>query len=122
MQRRFDNINDTFEDYENNFMGPTKMREGRMHAIEVKLKEQEDSRETEFKYMKFLLNKMLIAFEHSIFVSGHHKIIPSKSVIYNPPSDRIETDRVRTEAEKDNSQDEINEKAIKTTINQNKVN
>jgi hypothetical protein len=90
MQRRFDNINDTFEDYENNFMGPTKMREGRMHAIEAKLREQEDSRETEFKYLKLLLKKMLTAFEQSVFVSGTDKIVPSKSVVYHPQTERQE--------------------------------
>jgi len=61
-------MNTTFEDYENNFMTPTKMREGRMHAIETKLKEQEDSRETEFKYVRMVLYKVLHAFEQSKLV------------------------------------------------------
>lgn len=75
MQKRFDNINATFEDYENNFMTPTKMREGRMFAIETKLKEQEDAREIEFSYFKLLIKKILDAFEQSIFVNGIEKNI-----------------------------------------------
>ena len=70
MQKRFDNINSTFEDYENNFMAPTKMREGRMFAIETKLKEQEDSREIEFNYLKLMIKRILDAFEQSVFVNG----------------------------------------------------
>lgn len=85
MQRRFDNINSTFEDYENNFMAPTKMREGRMHAIESKLREQEEARETEFKYLKLLIKKTLTALEQSVFVSGYEPLVPSKSVIYQNP-------------------------------------
>lgn len=61
-------MNTTFKDYENNFMTPTKMREGRMHAIETKLKEQEESRDTEFKYMVMVLQKVLLAFEQSKLV------------------------------------------------------
>lgn len=85
IQKRFDNMNSTFEDYENNFMTPTKMREGRMHAIETKLKEQEDSREIEYKYFKMVLQKMLTAFEQSIYVNGSDAhSFPSKSIVYSP--------------------------------------
>ena len=51
-------------------MAPTKMREGRMFAIEAKLKEQEDSREIEFSYLKLMIKRILDAFEQSIFVNG----------------------------------------------------
>ncbi|CAI2384563.1 unnamed protein product [Moneuplotes crassus] len=83
IQRRFDNMNTTFEDYQNNFMQPTKMREGRMHAIQAKLKEQEESRETEFKYFKMILQKLLISFENSILISGNDNEQKSKSVVYS---------------------------------------
>ena len=92
MQKRFDNINATFEDYENNFMAPTKMREGRMYAIETKLKEQEDSREIEFNYLKLMIKKILDAFEQSIFVHGIESDIPTESNISTSFSNKIPVD------------------------------
>ena len=41
-----------------------------MFAIEAKLKEQEDSREIEFSYLKLMIKRILDAFEQSIFVNG----------------------------------------------------
>ena len=92
MQKRFDNINATFEDYENNFMAPTKMREGRMYAIETKLKEQEDSREIEFNYLKLMIKKMLDAFEQSVFVHGIESVIPAESTLNSSNIDKTITE------------------------------
>jgi hypothetical protein len=84
IQKRFDNMNATFEDYENNFMTPTKMREGRMHAIESKLKEQDDSIEIEYKHLKMLYQEMLTAFKQSIYVNGSDiSTAPLKAIIYS---------------------------------------
>ena len=84
MQKRFDNINATFEDYENNFMQPTQMREGRMHAIETKLREQEDARQIEYNHTKKLIKSVLNALEQSAFVHGSTGVAETKQTIALP--------------------------------------
>lgn len=70
MQRRFDNINQTFTDYEKNTIQPVQVREARMHYIESQIKEQEQSREIEYDHLKDLIMKLLLALEQSVFISG----------------------------------------------------
>ena len=80
MQRRFDNINQTFSDYEQNTIQPVQVREARLHYIESQLKEQESSREIEFDHLKELIMKLLTALEQSVFISGTDCIAISKRV------------------------------------------
>ena len=80
MQRRFDNINQTFSEYEQNTIQPVKVREARLHYIESQLKEQESSREVEFDHLKELIMKLLTALEQSVFISGTDCIAISKRV------------------------------------------
>ena len=67
---RFDNINETFDNYEKNTIQPVQVREARLHFIECQLKEQESSRGVEFDFIKELLKRLIISLEQSVFISG----------------------------------------------------
>jgi hypothetical protein len=70
MQRRFDNINETFTNYEKNTFQPVQVREARLHYIESQLKEQEKTIETEHEFFKDIMKKLLFALESSVLVNG----------------------------------------------------
>ena len=67
---RFDNINETFDNYEKNTIQPVQIREARLHFIEWQLKEQESSRTVEYDFMKELIKRLIISLEQSVFISG----------------------------------------------------
>lgn len=77
---RFDNINETFDNYEKNTIQPVQVREARLHFIECQLKEHESSRQVEFDYFKELIKRLLIALEQSVFISGVDCVALSKRV------------------------------------------
>jgi F0F1-type ATP synthase membrane subunit b/b' len=70
MQKRFDNINETFTNYEQNTIQPVQVREARLHYIETQLKEHEKSMEVDHEFFKQLIKKLLVALEQSVFISG----------------------------------------------------
>lgn len=78
MQRRFDNINETFTNYEKNTFQPVQVREARLHYIETQLKEQNKQFEVEHDFFAGILKKLLMALEQSVFISGTECISLSK--------------------------------------------
>jgi len=70
MKRRFDNINETFINYEKSTIQPVQAKEARLHYIESQIKEQEKSIASEHDFFKDLIRRLLIALEQSVFISG----------------------------------------------------
>ena len=75
MKRRFDNINDTFTNYEKTTIQPVQAREARMHHLECKIKEYEEVHGKDLEFLKKLTQKLLYTIDKSIHGNDGLKLI-----------------------------------------------
>mmetsp|Transcript_31812 Transcript_31812/g.31223 ORF Transcript_31812/g.31223 Transcript_31812/m.31223 type:complete len:187 (+) Transcript_31812:1162-1722(+) len=75
MNKRFDNINDTFTSYEKTTIQPVQAREARLYHIECKLKEFEEGHGRDLEFLKKLTRKLLYTLDQSMHKNNDIKLV-----------------------------------------------
>ena len=96
MKRRFDNISDTFMNYENTTIQPHKVREAKLHHLEWKIKEYEDSHGKDLQFLKKLTQKLLLTIDQSFhgndglnLIKLVHKYLPEENPMIDEEENRL---------------------------------
>jgi phage-related tail protein len=91
VEKRFDNIFETFTNFEKTTIQPVTVREARMYHIECKIKEFEDVNVHEVESLRTLITKLLFALDRA--VNRNNSVELAKLIHKHKPSgDGLATD------------------------------